>query len=121
MRNQVTTYVNDIQKQIESMRPTNTNDKDFVDRAQAYLIFVQLTTDVLIKLNQLYTEIFDRFSAYIDELWIHMINRDNAQIRRVIREFNEFFNNKTSNSNKLFDDIQQLMNNIDDAEDNWKQ
>lgn len=121
MKSQVTTYVNDIEKQIESIRPRNTSDKNFVEKAQAYIILVQLTKDILVKLNELFTEIFDRFSAYIDELWKHMIIHDNAQARRVTREFNEFFNEKTSNSNKLFDDIQQLMDGIDDSEDHWKQ
>lgn len=39
----------------------------------------------------------------------------------MIQEFNEFFNEKISDSNKLFDDIQQLIDNIGDAEDNWKE
>jgi len=121
MRNQVNTYVNDIEKQVHAIRPRNTNDEHYIDKLQTYLVLVQLTTDILNKLNRLFTEIFDRFSVYINELWNHMMNRDDAQARRVTREFNEFFNEKTSGSNKLFSDIQELMDGIDDAERNWKE
>jgi len=121
MRGQVTTYVNDIEKQLHAIRPRNTNDENYIDKVQAYLVLVQLTTAILKKLNQLFTEIFDRFSAYIDELWDHMANRDDAQVRRVTREFNEFLNEKTSSSNKLFNDIQELVGDIDNAERNWKE
>jgi len=121
MRGQVTTYVNDIEKQLHAIRPRNTNDENYIDKVQAYLVLVQLTTAILKKLNQLFTEIFDRFSGYIDELWNHMGNRDDAQVRRVTREFNEFLNEKTSSSNKLFNDIQELVGDIDNAERNWKE
>jgi hypothetical protein len=121
MRVQVTTYVNDIEKQLHAIRPRNTNDENYIDKVQAYLVLVQLTTAILKKLNQLFTEIFDRFSGYIDELWNHMGNRDDAQVRRVTREFNEFLNEKTSSSNKLFNDIQELVGDIDNAERNWKE
>jgi len=121
MRDEIVNYVNDIENQLHAIRPRNTNDENYIDKIQTYLMLVQLTTDILKKLNQLFTEIFDRFRAYIDELWKHMVNHDDAQARRVTREFNEFFNEKTSSSNKLFDDIQQIMDDIDDAESNWKE
>jgi ElaB/YqjD/DUF883 family membrane-anchored ribosome-binding protein len=118
MRNQVTTYVNDITRQIEALRPRNTNDEHYVDKVHSYLLLVGITTDILKKLNELFTDVFDRFSTYIEELWNHMNNGDNAEARRVTQEFNAFFNDKTSSSNKLFNDIQQLMNDIDRAEQN---
>ncbi len=119
MRNQVTTYVNDIERQVIAIRPRNTNDEDYIDKVQNYLLLVQLTTDILKKLNQLFTEIFDKFSTYIEELWNHMQNGDNAEARRVTQEFNEFFNTKTSGSNSFFTDVEQLINDINNAEQKW--
>jgi uncharacterized protein (DUF2267 family) len=119
MRNQVTTYVNDIERQVIAIRPRNTNDEDYIDKVQNYLLLVQLTTDILKKLNQLFTEIFDKFSTYIEELWNHMQNGDNAEARRVTQEFNEFFNAKTSGSNSFFTDVEQLINDINNAEHKW--
>ncbi len=119
MRNEVITNVNDIQRQIVSIRPPNTNDVNFIDKAQNYLLLIQLTKDILEKLNQLFSDIFDRFSEYIEQLWNFMIKHDDAQARRLTREFNQFFQEKTSNSNKLVNDIQQLVNDIDNAEENW--
>ena len=119
LRNQVTTYVNDIERQIIAIRPRNTNDEDYVDKVQNYLLLVQLTTDVLKELNKLFNEIFDKFSTYIEELWNHMQNGDNAEVRRVTQEFNEFFNEKTSDSNNCFNNVQQLINDINNAEQKW--
>jgi hypothetical protein len=121
MRNEVITYVNDIQKQLQDIRPSNTNDINYIQKAQNYLLLIQLTTEILTKLNQLFTQIFDRFSEYIEQLWNYMSNHDDVQARRVTREFNQFFLEKTSNSDKLFNDIQQLVNDIDNDERNWRE
>jgi len=121
MRDEVNLYVNDIQKQILAIRPKNTNAEDFQEKAQSYVTLVQLTTDLLKKITQLFEEIFDQLTQYINDLWIHMNNHDQNQIHRVTRQFNEFLEQKISTSNKLFIDIQEILENIDDTESNWKQ
>ncbi len=67
MRNDVTTYMNDIERQLIAIRPLDMNAVNSIDKAQKYLILIQLTTDIIKKLNQLFTKIFDRFSIYIDQ------------------------------------------------------
>lgn len=121
MRDEVNFYVNDIQKQILAIRPKNTNEESFQEKAHSYVILVQLTTDLLKKITQLSEEIFDQLTNYVNNLWIHMNNHDQNQVQRVARQFNEFLEQKISNSNKLFSDIQEILENIDDTESIWKQ
>ncbi len=116
IRNEVTTYVDDIQRQIIAIRPRNTHDTNYIDQIQSYFVFVHLTTDLLTKLDQLFTEIFDRFRLYMDELWNHMNNHDDGQVRRVTRQFNNFLFEKTSNSDQLFNHIQKCMDDIEDTQ-----
>jgi len=114
MRNDVIVYVNDIQKQILSLRPTNTNDDEFQNKAHTYITLVQLTTDLLTKINQLFTKIFDEMTQYINDLWVHMNNHDQTRMRAATRQFNQFIEQQMSNSNQLFVDIQQTLDNIHD-------
>ncbi len=116
IRNEVTTYVDDIQRQIIAIRPHNTHDPNYIDQLQSYFVFVHLTTDLLTKLDQLFTEIFDRFRLYMDELWNYMNNHDDGQVRRVTRQFNNFLFEKTSNSDQLFNHIQKCMDDIEDTQ-----